>query len=200
MTQENRPYALDVTEQDDLDAEMTELVKGIEKKYGYMPNYLKFYKTDNQRLRAFVTPYFELMRSDSGVSHLEHEMIALVSAATNGCFYCTAHHGMLMRGETGDTLLTEQLARNYKLADLSERHMTMLDFVVKVHKDAEHITDDDRQGLRDVGFSDDAIWMVISTACFYASSNRMAQAIGLKPPLAYFDDNREDAKKAQAAE
>lgn len=200
MTQNESPFALDVEERDDLDPEMAELVKGIEKKYGYMPNYLKFYKTDNQRLRAFVTPYFELMRTDSGVSHLEHEMIALVSAATNGCFYCTAHHGMLMRDETGDTLFAEQLARNYKLADLSDRHRTMLDFVVKVHKDAEHITDDDRQGLRDVGFSDDAIWMVISTACFYASANRMAQAIGLKPPLQYFNDKRNMDKTAQAAE
>jgi uncharacterized peroxidase-related enzyme len=200
MTQNESPFALDVEDRDDLDPEMTELVKGIEKKYGYMPNYLKFYMTDNKRLRAFVTPYFELMRTDSGVSHLEHEMIALVSAATNGCFYCTAHHGMLMREETGDTMFAEQLARNYKIADLSDRHRTMLDFVVKVHKDAEHITDEDRQGLRDVGFSDDAIWMVISTACFYASANRMAQAIGLKPPIQYFNDKRDMSKTAQAAE
>jgi uncharacterized peroxidase-related enzyme len=199
MTQD-RPYALDVKQRDDLDAEMTELVKGIQNKYGYTPNYLKFYMTDNQRLRAFVAPYMELLRTDSGVSHLEHEMIALVSAATNGCVYCTAHHGMLMRAETGDPQFAEYLSRNYKMAELSERHRTMLDFVVKVHKDAEGITEEDRQSLRDVGFDDDAIWMVISTACFYASANRMAQAIGLTPCSEYLSDHREPAGKAQAAE
>jgi uncharacterized peroxidase-related enzyme len=175
------------------------MTEGVEKKYGFMPNIFKAFKTDNQRLRAFMTPYMELMRPDSGISHLEHEMIALVSAATNGCVYCTAHHGMLMRAESGDPQFAEYLSRNYKLADLSDRHRAMLDFVVKVHRNAEEIDDDDRQALRDVGFTDEAIWMIISTACFYASSNRMAQAIGLRPLPQYLEMYREP-KKAQAAE
>ena len=62
--------------------------------------------TDNKRLRAFMTQYMELMRPDSGLTHLEVEMIALVSAATNGCFYCTAHHGALLReAADGDVML-----------------------------------------------------------------------------------------------
>ena len=107
-------------------------------------------------------------------------MISLVSAATNGCVYCTSHHGALMRAETGDALFAEYLSRNYTLAPLSPRHRATLDFVVKVQKDAEHIAEADRQGLRDVGFDDEAIWRVISTAAFYASANRIAQATGLK--------------------
>ncbi|NQV21057.1 MAG: peroxidase-related enzyme [Rhodospirillales bacterium] len=200
MTQEDRVFALNIEDRDNLDPEMTEMVKGVVKKYGYMPNFLKAFKTDNQRLRAFMLPYLELMRADSGISHLEHEMIALVSAATNGCVYCTAHHGMLTRAETnGDAQFAEYLSRNYKFADLSPRHRAMLDFVVKVHKDAEGIDDDDRQALRDVGFDDEAIWMIASTACFYAASNRMAQAIGLRPLPQYLSDHR-TPKAAQAAE
>ena len=92
MPDMNGICSLDLKDRDNLDSEMTNLVEGIEKKYGFMPNFLKVFKTDNQRLRAFMVPYLELLRADSGLTHLEHEMIALVSAATNGCVYCTAHH------------------------------------------------------------------------------------------------------------
>ncbi len=185
-----RVFDLNLRDRGNLDEEMQTLVDGIVKKYGFMPNFLKLFATDNLRLRAFVTPYLELLRTDSGLSQLDHEMIALVCAATNGCSYCCAHHGALMRGESGDPMFAEYLSRNYKLADLSPRHLAMLDFVVKVLEDAEHIDHDDRQALRDVGFDDETIWYIISTAAFYAGANRVAQAVGLKITPQYLDMNR----------
>lgn len=199
MTESEPIHALNLRDRQNLDAEMTALVKGIEKKYGFMPHFVRLFATDNQRLRAFMGQYLELMRKDSGLSPLEHEMIALVSAATNGCVYCTAHHGALTRAETGDALFTEYLSRNYRLAALSPRHRAMLDFVVKVHEDAEHITDADRQSLRDVGFDDEAIWSIISTAGFYAGANRIAQAVGLKPARQYLEMYREAAPAPRQA-
>jgi uncharacterized peroxidase-related enzyme len=195
MPDSERIYGLTLAERNNLDPEMAALVKGIEKKYGFMPHFIRLFATDNRRLRAFMGQYMELLREDSGLTHLEHEMIALVSAATNGCVYCTAHHGALMRGETGDALFAEYLSRNYAMASLSPRHRAMLDFVVKVHREAEHITENDRQRLRDVGFDDEAIWMIISTAAFYASANRIAQAVGLKPAPQYLDMYREPAPR-----
>jgi uncharacterized peroxidase-related enzyme len=190
---------LDLEERDNLDAEMAALVKGIEKKYGFMPHFVRLFATDNKRLRACMGQYLELMREDSGLTHLEHEMIALVSAATNGCVYCTSHHGALMRAESGDPLFAEYLSRNYKLADLSPRHRAMLDFVVKVLRDAEAIEDADRDALRAVGFDDEQIWMIISTASFYAGANRIAQASGLRPAPQYLDMYREQAPAARKA-
>lgn len=199
MSQSDRPYALDIPDRDNLDEEMTTLVKGIEKKYGFMPNYLKFFKTDNQRLRAFLIPYLELMRADSGLTATEHEMIALVCAATNGCVYCQIHHTALVREKTADPMFAEYLSRNYKMADLSPRHRAMLDYVVKVLTNAEAINDDDRDALRDAGFADETIWSITSTACFYAGANRMSQAIGLKPAPEYLDMYRTPAVQAAAA-
>ena len=106
-------------------------------------------------MRVFVTPYLELLRADSGLSQIEHEMIALVSAATIGCSYCCAHHGTLMRGESGDPKFAEYLSRNYKLADLSPRHRAMLDLVVTMLQDAEHFDRGDRQVLRDAGLEEE---------------------------------------------
>ena len=191
MSDPQRPYALDIRDRDNLDDEMKALVCGIEKKYGFVPNFLKFFKTDNQRLRAFITPYMELLRPDSGLSMDDHEKIAVVCAATNGCFYCQLHHGALLREKTGDSMLAEQLSRNYRLADLSSRDRAMLDYVVKVSTDAESITDEDRDRLRAEGFDDEAIWSITSTVCFYAGANRMSQAIGLKPAPEYIDLYRE---------
>lgn len=108
--------ALDLEDRRNLNPEMTALVKGIEKKYGFVPHFVQLFATDNQRLKAFMGQYMELMRRDSGLTPLEHEMIALVSAATNGCVYCTAHHGALLRAETGDALFTE-----YPVAQLPVR-------------------------------------------------------------------------------
>ncbi len=183
--------ALDLADRKNLDPEMTALVAGIEKKYGFMPHFVRVFATDNQRLRAFMGQYMELMRRDSGLTPLEHEMIALVSAATNGCVYCTAHHGALLRGETGDALFTEYLSRNYRLAALTPRQRAMLDFTVKVNRDAESIADEDREVLREVGFGDEQIYMICATAAFYAGANRLAQAIGLRPSPRYLEMYRE---------
>ena len=190
MPKNDQPFALDIKDRNNLDDEMTLFVAGIEKKYGFMPNFLRFFKTDNRRLRAFLAPYMELLREDSGLTMLEHEMIALVSAATNGCFYCQLHHSALLREKSGDDMLAEQLSRNYQVADLSSRHHAMLDYVVKVLRDAESIDNDDRELLRRVGFDDETIWSITSTACFYASANRMSMAIGLQPRPEYINMHR----------
>lgn len=199
MSEAERIYDLDVPDRNNLDDEMKAFIKGVEKKYGFIPNFIKVYATDNKRLRAFLGAYEELLRPDSGLTHLEHEMIALVSAATNGCVYCTAHHGALLRGVSGDARFAEYLSRNYKLADLTPRHRAMLDFVAKVNHDAEAIEPADRQALRDVGFSEEQIWNIASTAAFYAGANRMAQAIGLRPAREYLEMHRAPLSPAASA-
>ena len=199
MSSSDRPYALDIEDRENLDKEMTDFVKGIEKKYGFLPNFMKPFKTDNKRLRAFLTPYMELLRPDSGLTIQEHEMIALVSAATNGCFYCQMHHSALVREKFGDAMLAEQLSRNYHAADLEPRHRAMLDYVVKVQTDAESINDEDRNRLREFGFSDETIFNITSTACFYASANRMSQAIGLQADPEFVDMYRDDKASIASA-
>ncbi len=181
---------LDLVEKHDLDAEMETLVRGVEKKYGFMPNFVRLFASDNQRLRAFMVPYMELMRADSGLSALDHELIALVSAQTNGCAYCCAHHGAKLREICDDPVFAEYIGRNYRLAELSSRDRAMLDFVVLVLTDPESIGDAERDRLRAEGFSEEAIWYVASTAAFYAGANRLAVAVGLKITPGYLSMHR----------
>lgn len=181
---------LDLEEKDNLDEEMQTLVRGIEKQYGFMPNFVRVFASDNKRLRAFMVPYLELMRTDSGLSPLDHELIALVSAQTNGCAYCCAHHGAQLRKVSKDPVFAEYIGRNYRLAELSSRDRAMLDFVVMVLLDPEAIGDAERDKLRDEGFDETAIWYIASTAAFYAGANRIAVAVGLKITPEYLSMHR----------
>ncbi|MEX2480061.1 MAG: peroxidase-related enzyme [Gammaproteobacteria bacterium] len=181
---------LDLEDRDNLDQDMRTMIRGIEKKYGFVPNFVKLFATDNQRLKAFMVPYMELMRGDSGLSMLDHELIALMSAATNGCAYCCAHHGAQLRGLCDDPVFAEYIGRNYRLASLDQRQRAMLDFAHLVLTDPEAIGDAERDRLRDVGFDDEGIWYVASTAAFYAGANRLAVAAGLRITPEYLRMNR----------
>jgi uncharacterized peroxidase-related enzyme len=181
---------LDLPDRKNLDAEMQALVRGIEKKYGFIPNFVKLFATDNQRLRGFMAHYMELLRADSGLSPLDHELIALMSAATNGCAYCCAHHGALLRGLVDDPVFVDYIGRNYRLAELTSKQRAMLDFAHLVLVDPEAIGDAERDRLRAEGFDDQAIWYIAATAAFYAGANRIAVAAGLRITPQYLGMHR----------
>ncbi len=181
---------LDLEERNNLDDEMVAMVRGIEKKYGFTPYFVRMFATDNQRLRAFMTPYMELMRPESGLTPRDHELIPLVSAQSNGCAYCCAHHSARLRGLCDDAVFVEYIGRNYRLAELTPRERAMLDFVILVQEDPESIGEAERDCLREAGFSDEAIWYIAATASFYAGTNRLAVATGLEITPEYLSMNR----------
>jgi len=150
-------------------------------KIGFVPNVLAAYAFDNARLEAFATFYNDLMLAPSGLSKLEREMIAVAVSSENKCFYCLTAHGAAVRQLSGDPILGEQLVMNYRTANLSPRQRAMLDFAVLMTNHSHEIEEEDRQALRDVGFSDRDIWDIAAVAGFYNMSNRMASAIDMRP-------------------
>ena len=154
-------------------------------KIGFVPNVLAAYSFDNAKLEAFSTFYNDLMLAPSGLSKLEREMIAVAVSSENKCFYCLTAHGAAVRQLSGDPVLGEQLVMNYRTADLSPRQRAMLDFAVMMTNYSHEIEEDDRQALRDVGFSDRDIWDTAAVASFYNMSNRMASAVDMRPNKDY---------------
>jgi len=71
-------------------------------KLGMIPNVLKAYAFDIEKLNAFTALYNDLMLGQSGLSKLEREMIAVVVSAENRCFYCLTAHGAAVRALSGD--------------------------------------------------------------------------------------------------
>ena len=150
-------------------------------KLGMVPNVLAAYSWHPDQFRTFSRFYNTLMLGESGLSKLEREMIAVVVSAENRCFYCLTAHGAAVRELSGDPVLGELLVMNYRVAELSERQRTMLDFAVKITNASYTIDEADRQTLRDKGFSDEEIWGIANVAAFYNMTNRVASAVDMQP-------------------
>ncbi|MEV8467336.1 peroxidase-related enzyme [Fluviibacterium sp. DFM31] len=175
------PTALDLPPVSPLPAETETYFKLCEDKLGLVPNVLRAYAFDIDKLTAFTTLYNDLMLGDSGLSKLEREMIAVVVSSVNRCWYCQVAHAAAVRELSGDPALGEAMVMNYRAADLDPRTRAMLDFTVKVTETSSTIEEPDRQALRDHGFTDRDIWDIAAVAGFFAMSNRMASAVAMVP-------------------
>src|SRR5699024_1992500 len=121
------------------------------------------------------------MEQESCIRKSEREMIVVATSDINQCQYCVVAHGAILRIRRKDTLIADQIAVNYRKADISERQRIMLDFAVKVSQRAHEITEADRQLLRDADFADQDIWDVGAIAAFFALSNRLVNLADIRP-------------------
>lgn len=161
-----------------------------ESKLGFVPNVLVAHAFDPLKLRQFADVYNQLMMGESELSKLDREMIAVAVSARNRCHYCLVSHGQAVRQLSGDPMLGEALVMNHRVAALSPPQRAMLDFCVRLTDQPEAVGDDDRQALREAGFSDRAIWDIVATASFYAMSNRLAIGTGMKANPEYHARSR----------
>jgi len=185
MTTEDKITALDLPMVDPLPPETRKYFDVCQDKLGMIPNVLRAYAFDIDKLNAFTAMYNDLMLADSGLSKLEREMIAVAVSSINKCFYCLTAHGAAVRQLSGDPALGELMVMNWRAADLDPRQSAMLDFAEKVTKASHQITEADRQALRDVGFTDRDIFDIASVAGFFNMSNRVASAIDMRPNPEY---------------
>jgi uncharacterized peroxidase-related enzyme len=168
-----------------LSPEMAAYFAKCEEKLGFVPNVLKAYAFDMNKLSAFVAMYNDLMLAPSGLSKLEREMIAVAVSAHNHCYYCLVAHGAAVRQLSSDPALGELMAMNYRAARLSRRERAMLDFAVKLTAEPWRVEEEDREELRRLGFTDRDIWDIAAVAAFFNMSNRVASATDMRPNSVY---------------
>jgi len=190
MSQPDHIHALNLPDPAEMDPGMEKYFNICQEKLGLVPNVLKAYNFNQDKLKAFVGFYNDLMLADSGLSKLEREMIAVVVSSINRCFYCIIAHGAALRELSGDPALGECLVVNYRVANLSPRHRAMLDFATKETERAHEIEESDRQKLREAGFSDPDIWDIAAVTSFFNMTNRMASAIDMMPNKEYHSQSR----------
>jgi len=174
----------------ELDAEMQAYFGKCMEKLGFVPNVLQAYAFDLAKLKAFVAISDNLMLAPSGLTRLEREMIAVTVSCANFCHYCIVAHGAAVRKLSGDAALGDTLAANYRAATLDARTRAMLDFAWKLTIEPWAVEEEDREGLRKKGFTDRDIWDIAAVAGFFAMSNRLASATGMKPNEEYFTMGR----------
>jgi uncharacterized peroxidase-related enzyme len=185
MPQPDHISALGVPEPDGLDDDLKTIWKKCVDKLGFVPNVFSAYSLKPQRLRNFMAMYNEVMLSESSLSKLEREMIAVVVSSANRCYYCLVAHGAAVRALSGDPELGEMMALNYRVAKLDPRQRAMLDFTWKMTTTPWLVDDADRDGLRAVGLTNEDIFDLAETIAFFNLSNRMASATDMMPNREY---------------
>ena len=170
-----------VPELESLPKDIHERIVKVQEKAGFIPNIFLSLAHRPDEFRAFFAYHDALMERDSGLSKGEREMIVVATSGLNQCIYCVVAHGAVLRIREKNPLLADQLATNYRKADLSDRQRTMLDFAVKVSQSAYEISEGDFELLKNQGFSDDEIWDIGAIAGLFALSNRLANMAGIRP-------------------
>ncbi|MEL6680752.1 MAG: peroxidase-related enzyme [Pseudomonadota bacterium] len=186
----DHPTALDLQQVDPLPDATAKFFRICEEKLGLVPNVLRAYAHNIDKLNAFTGMYNDLMLGESGLTKLEREMIAVVVSSLNRCFYCLVAHGAAVRELSGRPELGEALVMNYRVADITPRQRAMLDFAAAMTEASYRIEERDRQTLRDAGWSDKDIWDIAAVASFFNMSNRMSSAIDMRPNAEYHNRAR----------
>ncbi len=130
------------------------------------------------------------MEKDSGLTKADREMIVVATSSDNNCQYCVVSHGAILRIRAKDALVADQVATNYRKADITPRQKAMLDFAMKVSNAADTISEADYEGLRGHGFSDEDIWDIAGVTALFGLSNRIANFASLRPNTEFYTMGR----------
>ncbi len=153
---------------------------------GFVPNVFRAYAKRPQHFRAFLAYHDVLMRGESALSRAEREAIVVAVSSENACQYCVTAHGAALRVLGGDVPLADQIAINWRTADLSPRLHAMLAFASRVNEPRFAATDADIDALHEAGFDDTTIWDIAAIAAFFGFSNRMAGALDMRPNAEFY--------------
>jgi uncharacterized peroxidase-related enzyme len=153
----------------------------VQEKSGFVPNVFLTLAYRPDEFRAFFAYHDALMEKDGGLTKAEREMIVVATSSANQCQYCVIAHGAILRIRAKNPQIADQIAINYRKADITPRQKAMLDFAMKVCSEAQTIAEADFALVASHGFSDDDIWDIAAIAAFFALSNRMANVTGMRP-------------------
>jgi len=175
---------------EDLPQDIHDRILGVQEKSGFVPNVFLVLAKRPDEFRAFFAYHDALMEKDSGLTKAEREMIVVATSALNNCQYCVVAHGAILRIRAKDPLVADQIAINYRKADITERQKAMLAFALKVSSDSGAVTEEDLDHIRQHGFNDEDIWDIGAITAFFALSNRMANLSSMRPNAEFYTMGR----------
>lgn len=169
-----------------LPQDLRDRITEVEEKLGFVPNVFRVLAYRPAELRAFIAYHDALMDSDEGLTRAEREMIVVATSSANQCLYCTISHGAFLRIRARDSELPDQVATNYREAEITPAQRLMLDYALKLATTPWLVDDQDFERLRQAGFSTDAIWDIGAITAMFAMSNRLASHTGMGPNRPFY--------------
>jgi uncharacterized peroxidase-related enzyme len=181
------PARFPLPDLNDLPADIRERILLVQEKSGFVPNVFLALARRPAEWRAFFEYHDALMlNEDSGLTKGEREMIVTATSAANQCLYCVVAHGAILRIYEKNALVADQVAVNYRKADITPRQKAMLDFAMKVCQCAYEVGDADFEALHAHGFSDEDAWDIAAITAFFGLSNRMANVTSMMPNAEFY--------------
>src|SRR6202030_308182 len=174
----------------DLPQDIRARIEAVHQKPGFVPNVFLALARRPDEFRAFFAYHDALMEKAGGLSKAEREMIVVAASGLNNCHYCVVAHGEILRIRAKNPLIADQVAINYRKADLTERQKAMLDLALKVSRSAETVGEADSDVLKSHGFDEEDIWDIAGIAAFFGLSNRMANVTAMRPNSEFYTMGR----------
>ena len=172
--------------------DILERIRTVQEKAGFVPNVFLVLAARPAEFRAFFAYHDALMEKPGGLTPAEREMIVVATSAANQCQYCVIAHGAILRVRARNALIADQVAVNYRKADITPRQMAMLDFAMQVALAAETVDEDDYERLAEQGFTEDDGWDIAAIAAFFGMSNRLANAFSMRPNAEFYALGRQE--------
>ena len=162
----------------------------VQEKAGFVPNVFLYLARRPAEWRAFFAYHDALMAKDTGetgsLTKGDREMIVTATSAANDCLYCVVAHGALLRIYEKRPHVADQVAINYRKADITPRQRAMLDFALKVCLRSAEVEESDFAALHAHGFDDEDIWDIAAITGFFGMSNRLASFANMQPNPEFF--------------
>ena len=166
---------------EELPQDIQQRITEVQEKAGFVPNIFLTLARRPDEFRAFFRYHDTLMEKETaGLNMAEREMIVVATSARNQCQYCVIAHGAILRIRARNPYIADQLASNYRKADISARQKAMLDYALKVSREAETVDESDYQKLNEFGFDDEDIWDIGAISAFFGLSNRIVNMSSMR--------------------
>ncbi|MCK1735329.1 peroxidase-related enzyme [Bradyrhizobium sp. 138] len=165
-------------------------ILAVQEKSGFIPNVFLVLAHRPDEFRAFFAYHDALMEKPGNLTKAEREMIVVATSNLNQCQYCVIAHGAILRIRAKDPLIADQVAVNYRKADITDRQKAMLDFAVRVSTEAYTVSESDFATLKSHGFTEDDVWDIAAITAFFGLSNRLANVTSMRPNPEFYSMGR----------
>ena len=190
MTQAPAVSRFPVPDLADMPDDIRNRILVVQEKSGFIPNVFLVLAHRPEEFRAFFAYHDALMDKPGNLTKAEREMIVVATSNLNQCQYCVVAHGAILRIRAKDPLIADQVAVNYRKADISDRQKAMLDFAVRVSTAAQKVTESDFVTLKSHGFTEEDIWDIAAISAFFGLSNRLANVTSMRPNAEFYSMGR----------
>ncbi len=167
---------------DEMPADLRARIEEVADKSGFVPNIFLTLARRPAEWRAFFAYHDALMDKETpALTKGDRELIVVATSAENHCLYCVVAHGAIARIRTRNPRIADQVATDWRSAELDGRQRAVLDVAVRMAVEPWTVTEEELAALRAHGLTDDDIWDVGAIAAFFAMSNRLAHLTKTPP-------------------